>query len=196
MKFFEITYMLDKEHYERLSALGERYGKVKGWDEKEMLQFAVTAMARDDIEKKLRFLEEEIIRLEREWLEHTEGQSGQVYISEEERVKCRKVVNAYSRELDNAGVIVIEAGRYGFVKLMYYKFPDGFGDVATFTDSRELFLDLWEEWLEEQLLEFAKNTPMAEMDYGDMFKCLPKEKQAELMAKREYFAQKAEICLS
>ena len=30
MKFFEITYMLKEEPYERLSALGERYEKVIG----------------------------------------------------------------------------------------------------------------------------------------------------------------------
>lgn len=34
---------------------------------------------------------------------------------------------------------------------------------------------------------------MAELDYEDMFKCLSKDKQEELMAKREYFAEKAEI---
>ena len=62
-----------------------------------------------------------------------------------------------------------------------------------FTDSFELFFDLWDEWLDSQLLKLSKNTPMMEMDCEDMFKCLPKSKQEELMAKREYFAEKAGI---
>jgi len=42
-------------------------------------------------------------------------------------------------------------------------------------------------------LKFTKNTPIQEMDYEDMFKCLSKEKQDELMAKRKYFADRAWI---
>lgn len=45
-----------------------------------------------------------------------------------------------------------------------------------FVDSRSLFDDLWREWLYTQLLDLAEGTPMEDMDYGDIFKCLPKEK--------------------
>ena len=90
-------------------------------------------------------------------------------------------------------ITVVESERYGFVKLNYYKFPYGFDDAISYNDSLELFLDLWDEWLESQLFRLTRNTPMTELDYGDIFKCLPKNKQGELMAKREYFAEKAEI---
>lgn len=198
MKFYEITYMLEDEQHERLSELVERYEKIKGWNEKETLQFAVTSTSKADIEGKLQFLEEQIVQMEKEWQGHKEEKAKQkrVYISDEEREKCKKVVDAYAEELDDIDIMVVEAGRYGFVKLIYYKFPYGFDDAIAYTDSLELFLDLWDEWFESQLLRLTKNTPMTEMDYEDIFKCLPKDKQEELIAKREYFAEKAEIRIS
>lgn len=154
-------------------------------------------MAKDDVETKLRFLEEEITGMEREWQEHEEEDGKEtVYISDEEHERCRKVADAYADELADAGVVVVDAGRYGFVRLTYYKFPDGFGDAVTYADSFRFFFDFWDEWLEEQLLRLTKDTPMAELDYGELFRCLPEDKQAELMKKREYFAEKAGIRLA
>ena len=46
----------------------------------------------------------------------------------------------------------VDAGRYGFVELKYYKPPHGFEDAITFIDSIALFEDLWEEWLNTKLL--------------------------------------------
>ncbi len=66
MKFYEITYIVDDEQQEKLSILAERYEKINGWNEKEMLQFAVAATSKGDIETKLRFLENEIIKLEKD----------------------------------------------------------------------------------------------------------------------------------
>ena len=187
MKFYEITYIVEDGQQERLSALAERYEKVNGWSEKEILQFAVTATSKDDIETKLQFLEKEIVKLEKDWQEQKKTPNEKrSYISEEEHEKCKRVVSAYEKELNDVEVTVVDAGRFGFVKLIYYKFPYGFDDAIAYTDSLELFLDLWDEWLEAQLLALTKGTPMAELDYEDMFKCLSKEKQEELMAKREY----------
>ena len=194
MKFYEITYIVEDETNERLSKLAERYEKIKGWNEKEILQFAVAATSKTDIEAKLNFLEEQIVPLEEECKkQEKQPDRKKVYISDEEHEKCRKVVNAFAEELDDIEISVVDAGRYGFVKLTYYKFPYGFDDAISFTDSLELFLDLWDEWLEAQLLKITKNTPMAEMDYEEMFKCLSKDMQDKLMEKREYFAEKAEI---
>lgn len=194
MKFYEMTYIVEEEQQERLSALAERYEKVNGWNEQEILQFAVTATSKDDIESKLQFLGNEIIKAEKEWQnqEKTPKQKRK-YISDEEHEKCKKVVSAYEKELDEIDISVIDAGRFGFVKLIYYKYPYGFDDAVSYTNSFELFLDLWNEWFEAQLLKLTKNTPLAELDYEDMFKSLSKDKQMELMSKREYFAEKAEI---
>lgn len=115
------------------------------------------------------------------------------YINQEEREKCRKVVDAYAEEFDDETILILEAGRFGFVKLQYYNHPYGFEDAVVFQDSLNLFHDLWEEWFHAQLLNITKNTPMAEMEYEDMFLNLTKEKQKELMKKRNYFAEKAKM---
>ena len=38
MKFYEVTYIVEDEENERLSKLAERYGKINGWNEKEISQ--------------------------------------------------------------------------------------------------------------------------------------------------------------
>lgn len=117
------------------------------------------------------------------------------YISKEEQEKCRKVAEAFKELYEREDIIVLDAGKYGYVKLQYYKEPYGFDDVFTYTDSRELFEDLWNEWFNGRLLEYARDTPMMEFDYPDIFKCLPKDKQKELMDKKIVFAEATKIIL-
>ena len=69
----------------------------------------------------------------------------------------------------------------------------GFNDVITYTDSESMFEDLWQEWLDTRLYLFAKGTPMLEMGYEEIFKCLPEEKQKELLEQKAVFAKMAEI---
>lgn len=114
------------------------------------------------------------------------------YITETERKKCRRVADAFA-ELEDADVVVIDAGRYGFVKLQYYTPPIGFENDFTFTDSRELFEDLWQEWLNMQLYWIAEGTPLLEDGYDEVFKSLPEEKQNELMGRKKHFAKTAGI---
>lgn len=114
-----------------------------------------------------------------------------VYITEEEHEKCRRVMEAYAELYEEGDILVLDAGRYGFVKLQYYRLPSGFDNVMTYTDSRTLFNDLWEEWRCIQLLARVAGTPMQEWEYDEIFRWLPEEKQKELMDKRLYFAQKA-----
>ena len=117
------------------------------------------------------------------------------YISIEEQEKCRKVADAFTELYEKEDIVVLDAGKYGYVKLQYYKEPFGFDDVFTYTDSRELFDGLWDEWFNGRLLEFAGDTPMMEFDYSDIFKCMPKDKQKELMDKKIAFAKEAGIIL-
>lgn len=72
MEFYELTYIVEKDAQERLSALAERYKKINGWKEREILQFAVVATSNTDIELKLQFLEEYIVHLE-EYSQSTKG---------------------------------------------------------------------------------------------------------------------------
>ena len=115
-----------------------------------------------------------------------------IYITEEERKKCRKVADAFA-ELEDVDVVVVDAGRYGFVKLQYYTPPTGFENDFTFTDSRALFYDLWEEWLHTQLIMLAREMKIEDIDYDDIFRQLPGEQQNELMDRRQHFAEIAGI---
>lgn len=114
------------------------------------------------------------------------------YITEEEQKKCRRVADAFV-ELEDVDVVVVDAGRYGFVKLQYYTPPIGFENDFTFTDSIKLFDDLWEEWLHTQLIMLAKEMKIDDVDYDDIFKCLPEAKQNELRGRKQHYAELAGI---
>jgi len=113
------------------------------------------------------------------------------YITDDEREKCKKVADAFAELYEIENILVVDAGRYGFVKLLYYRPPEGFEDAITFTDRRSMFENLWEEWLDTQLFLLAKGTPMAGMGYSEIFECLPKEKQKELTDRKVEFARVA-----
>ena len=65
------------------------------------------------------------------------------YISQIESYRCRKVANAFKELYDMEGesIVVRDAGRYGFIKAQYYKEEEGFTDIYTFTNSKDLFID-------------------------------------------------------
>ena len=83
-----------------------------------------------------------------------------------------------------------------YIFLNFVSFYNGLNsneDAITFTDSRSMFENLWEEWFDTQLFLLAKGIPMAGMGYHEIFRCLPKEKQEELMNRKAGFAKTAEI---
>lgn len=51
------------------------------------------------------------------------------YITDGEREKCRKVADAFAELYEIENILVVDAGRYGFVKLQYYRPPQGFEDA-------------------------------------------------------------------
>ena len=113
----------------------------------------------------------------------------QVYITEEERAKCKKVAEAFTELYEMADIVVVDVGRYGFVMLKYYMPPHGFEEDATFTDSKALFEGLWQEWLDMKLYLMAKGTSLMETGYKGIFESLSKEKQSELIGRKTYFAR-------
>ena len=116
-----------------------------------------------------------------------------IYITEEERAKCQKVVDAFAELYEMTDVVVVDVGRYGFVMLKYYTSPHGFEEDATFTDSKALFEGLWQEWLDMKLYFMAKGTSLIETGYKGIFESLSKEKQSELIGRKTYFARMAGI---
>ena len=119
----------------------------------------------------------------------------QVYITEEERAKCQKVVDAFAELYEMENIMVLDAGRYGFVELRYYKPPHGFEDAITYTDSVALFEGLWEEWLNTKLYLLAIGTALLENGYKGVFESLSEEKQSELIVRKADLAKVAEIYL-
>lgn len=115
------------------------------------------------------------------------------YITDEEIINCQKVADTFSELFDNEGLIILNAGKYGFVKLQYFKFPFGFDTMDSYYNSKSLFDDLWDEWLHTQLINLSSDTPMADMDYDDILKCLPQETQQKLLGMQKRFAEKAGI---
>ena len=107
---------------------------------------------------------------------------------------CRRVADVFS-EICSADLLVLDAGRYGFVKLQYFHPPFGYDEAGIFTTGKDLFNDLWNEWLTIRLLALTKGTPLADLDYQYMFQCLPAEKHQEFMDKRGYFLDRSGITL-
>ncbi len=117
----------------------------------------------------------------------------QVYITEGERAKCKKVAEAFAELYEMADIVVVDVGRYGFVMLKYYTPPHGFEE--TYKDSRALFEGLWQEWLDMKLYLMAKGTPLLEKGYKGVFESLPEEKQSILIGRKADFAERAGIDL-
>ena len=192
MDSYNLSYTPGFEQQKRLSDLARRCRDINGWGVQELLQHAATANCRAEIELKLDFLEDEVSLLESQSCRQAAKE--QLCISEEEHAACRRVADAFS-EIYSADLLVLDAGRYGFVKLQYFHPPFGYDEAGIFTTGRDLFNDLWNEWLTIRLLALTKGTPLADLDYQVMFQYLPVEKQQELMDKRDYFLSRSGITL-
>ena len=119
----------------------------------------------------------------------------QVYITEEERAKCQRVADAFAELYEMENIVVLDAGRYGFVEPKYYNPLHGFEEDETFTDSKELFEALWQEWFNTKLYLMAREMPLDDILYEKVFNSLPKEKQSVLIGEKADFAQKAGVSL-
>ena len=114
-----------------------------------------------------------------------------LYVAEEEREKCRKVVEAFAELYERADIVMVDVGKYGFVKLQYFIPSFGFNVMESYIDSQSLFNSLWNDWLFDKLLTPVLGTPAAELELEELFKLLPKERQDEIKAKKAYFQEKS-----
>ena len=115
------------------------------------------------------------------------------YITDDEREKCRSVVDAFAELYDRTDTIVVDARRYGFVKLQYYMLPHGFETIATYRDSKKLFEDLWQDWFEELLLTEEEKILLEDLDYEEIFALFPAERQKEILVIKRKFEEKSGI---
>lgn len=96
-------------------------------------------------------------------------------------------------EMEN--IVVLDVGRYRFVELKYYKPPHGFEEDAIFTDSKELFIALWQEWFHTTLYLVAKEMQLDDILYEEIFNRLSREEQSAIIERKADFTQKAGISL-
>ena len=109
------------------------------------------------------------------------------YITEEQRAKCRKVADAFAELYELTDVMVTDAGRFGFVRLQWFSEGEGFDSAMAFSDCLELFEELWRIWYEHEVLTPVLGTPLAELDYDEIFRSLSKDRQEEILEKKRYF---------
>lgn len=192
MDSYNLSYIPGVEQQKRLSDLARRCKGINGWSVQELLQHAATANYKADIDLKLDFWEDEVERFENQFCSQTAKE--QLCISEEEHAACQRVADAFS-EIYSANLLVFDAGSYGFVKLQYFHLPFGYDKADIFTTGKDLFNDLWNEGISLRLLALTKGTPLADLDYQDMFQCLPANKQQEFLDKRDYFLDRSGITL-
>ena len=69
----------------------------------------------------------------------------ETYITEDEQLKFQKVANAFIELYEIENILVLDVGKYEFVKFEYYRLQQVIEDVITFTDSRSMFENLWRE---------------------------------------------------
>lgn len=83
-------------------------------------------------------------------------------------------------EIEDEDILLVDVGRYGFVKLQCYTASHGFEELDTYTDSNSLFEGLWEEWLSLNVFLLAREMQLADVLYDDLFNNLPKENSQSL----------------
>jgi len=60
----------------------------------------------------------------------------EIYITEEQRAKCRKVADAFAELYELTDVMVADAGRFGFVRLQWFSEGEGFDSAMAFQTVR------------------------------------------------------------
>ncbi len=118
------------------------------------------------------------------------------YITEEQRAGCQKVADAFAELYELTDVVVADAGRFGFVRLQWFSEGEGFDSAMAFSDSGELFEELWRIWYEHEVLTPVLGTPLAELDYDEIFQTLSKDKQKEISEKKKYFLARCKYAFS
>jgi len=112
------------------------------------------------------------------------------YITKNEHDKCKKVVQAYAELFESEDIVVLDAGKYGFIKLRYYNPVYGFGSMEIYVNSKKLFDSLWEDWFNAQLFSLRTQNTDEDIEFEKIFCNLPFYKQKELLDKRSYFENK------
>lgn len=78
--------------------------------------------------------------------------------SKKEHDKCQRVADAFSELYEMYGdMCVVDAGKFGFAFLKWYG-GESFDGNSVYQDSKELFDDLWQMWLDYKILDSVAGT--------------------------------------
>ena len=109
--------------------------------------------------------------------------------SKEEHDKCKAVTEAFRELYDMLGdTCVLDAGEFGFVYLTcYMEQKSSFDGNQVYSDAEELFEDLWQDWLYNDVLRSGIASEDKDFDFEEAYKALPVEKKQEYAEKRQNF---------
>lgn len=109
-----------------------------------------------------------------------------------EREKCRHIAaifNPYFESYEEH--YIVEAGKYGFVFLNWYSERDSdygsFDHCNTFTESKDLFEGVWDEYLSHEIFIFAQKMDLLELEDEEILERMSSNEREALLSKKEEF---------
>ena len=87
----------------------------------------------------------------------------------------------------------MDAGKFGFAFLKWYG-GESFDGNSVYQDSKELFDDLWQMWLDYKILDSVAGTEREDIDYKKLYEELSAETQKEYEEKRQQFLRLSGLC--
>lgn len=115
----------------------------------------------------------------------------QIYITNQEKEKCRKVVAVFNKFLQQLDILVLDTGKYGFVMLEYYERIANFDCAIIFKSSQKMFDMLLDEWYLCLITDLMKKQNVNDIDIDDFYNRLPAEEKTELENRKNQFVKEA-----
>lgn len=88
---------------------------------------------------------------------------------------------------------MVDAGKFGFAFLKWYG-GESFDGNSVYQDSKELFDDLWQMWLDYKILDSVAGTEREDIDYKKLYEELSAETRKEYDEKRQQFLRLSGLC--
>lgn len=109
--------------------------------------------------------------------------------TKEEHDKCKAVAEAFRELYDMLrDTCVLDAGEFGFVYLTnYMEQESSFDGNQVYCDAEELFEDLWQDWLYNDVLRSGIASENEDFDFEEAYNELPAEKKQEYAEKKQDF---------
>lgn len=113
--------------------------------------------------------------------------------SKEDHDKCKKVAEAFRELYDMLGdTCVLDAGKFGFVYLTYYREQKScFDRNRVYWNAEELFEALWNEWLYNKVMQPVYGAEDADLGFEEIYRRLSDERKQEYAVRKQKFMELA-----